>query len=65
MLKYNFSNVDVQMIYKFLKSYSNLRHLELNSCDITDVMFYNISRYFTPRLKTLYLIDNRITDDGL
>lgn len=28
-------------------------------------MLYNISKYFTPRLKILYLIDNHITDDGL
>ena len=53
------------MIYKFLKSYSNLKHLELNSCDISDEMLFNISKYFTQRLKVLFLIDNHITDDGL
>jgi hypothetical protein len=28
-------------------------------------MLYNISKYFTSRLKVLYLIDNHISDDGL
>ena len=53
------------MVFKFLRSYSNLKHLELNSCDITDDILYNISKYFTSRLKILYLIDNHITDEGL
>ena len=64
-LKYNFSKVDEKQIFKFLRSYSNLKHLELNSCEITDDILYNISKYFTPRMKILYLIDNYITDDGL
>jgi len=64
-LKYNFSKVDEKQIFKFLRSYANLRHLELNSCEITDTILYNISKYFTSRMKILYLIDNHITDDGL
>ena len=64
-LKYNFSKVDEKQIFKFLRSYSNLKHLELNSCEITDDILYNISKYFTPRMKVLCLIDNYITDEGL
>ena len=40
-------------------------HLELNSCEINDDLLFNISKYFTQRLRILYLIDNHITDDGL
>lgn len=36
VLKYNFTKLDETLLYKFLKSYSNLKHLELNSCEITD-----------------------------
>lgn len=28
-------------------------------------MLFSISKYFTQRLRILYLIDNHITDDGL
>lgn len=53
------------MVIKFLRAYPNLTHLELNSCEINDDSLFNISKYFNPRLKVLYLIDNFITDDGL
>lgn len=36
ILKYNFTKLDETLLYKFLKTYSNLKHLELNSCEITD-----------------------------
>ena len=64
-LKYNFSKVDEKQIFKFLRAYANLKHLELNSCEITDDILYNISKYFNPRMKVLYLTDNYITDEGL
>lgn len=65
MLKLNFTKVDERMLFRILSSYTNLKHLELNSCEISDDMLYNISKYFTARLKILYLIDNHLTDEGL
>lgn len=39
--------------------------LELNSANITDDILEKISSFFPAKLKHLYLIDNKINDDGL
>ena len=65
ILKHNFTVIDEPILTRFLKTFPNLVHLELNSCEINDDLLFSISKYFTQRLRILYLIDNYITDDGL
>lgn len=48
-----------------LKNYVNLHTLELNTSQIDDLTLNEISPYFPDTLKHLYLIDNKITDDGI
>jgi hypothetical protein len=65
VLKHNFTKLDEPMLVRFLKTFPNLVHLELNSCEISDDLLFNLSKYFTQRLRILYIIDNHITDEGL
>lgn len=64
-LKFNFTRIDKRLIQRFLKAYPSLAHLELNSCEIDDDILKELSAGFTSRLKKLYLIDNKITDEGI
>ncbi len=53
------------MLIKLFKSFPNLAQLELNSCEIDDNILNYISKKFPHKLKIIYLIDNKIGDDGL
>lgn len=53
------------MLIKLFSAFTNLAQLELNSADIDDAIITQLSKFFPQRIKVLYLIDNKITDEGL
>ncbi len=53
------------MLIKLFNAFPNLVQLELNSADIDDNIITQLSKCFPTKIKVLYIIDNKITDDGL
>lgn len=56
---------DRYYLSRALPNFPNLHTIELNTARIDDEMLKEISVHFPSNLKSIHLMDNEITDDGI